>query len=442
MSKSKVLVGLTGSIACYKTCSLLSHLVKAGHDVQVIATASALKFVGEATLEGLTRRVVRTDIFSSSHMMEHISLARWADLFIVAPLSAGHLNKFALGLADDLLTTVYLAYEKHKPLFLAPAMNSVMYAHETVQESLKKLQERGAKILEPTAGILACGEDGLGKMMDPEEIFKIVFNESAHNHNNGKASSDIETASPLSTPPNHRERGRLLITFGGTREIIDGVRFITNLSGGRTGAQLTDSLADAGYEVTALAAHGAQKPSKAATLVEFSSHDDLLKKMKNQLETAHFDGVIHLAAVSDFSVDKIITAHSELTPSPEVKISSEESIVLKLKPNVKIVNSLKNYSLNSQIKVIAFKLTNTLNSIERSDAINKLLNSTGVDYVVHNDLNEMNSGLHPFRVYGRDGEHGAVADVKNLSVSLQKILSAPKQPKPSFRFEVSHDSLS
>ncbi|OFZ15441.1 MAG: hypothetical protein A2Z20_12130 [Bdellovibrionales bacterium RBG_16_40_8] len=418
MSKSKILVGLTGSIACYKTCSLISQLVQEGHEVRVVATPNALKFVGEATLEGLTKQTVLSDNFTSAHMIEHITLARWADIFIVAPITANHLNKFSLGLADDLLTTLYLAYENHKPLYLAPAMNSVMYAHETVQQSISQLKRRGAKILEPTSGLLACGETGPGKMIEPEHIIATIFS------NNKK----------------------YLITFGGTREVIDGVRSITNISTGFTGAKLTDLLTQTGNSVTALMAQGATQPNFAQKVLEFIDHDDLQNKMQHLLKSFHFDFIIHLAAVSDFSVDKIVAGTTEFSPSRDIKIGSEKSISLKLKINTKIVDQIKTFSQNKNIKVVAFKLTNTRDRIERSLAVEKLMNSPGVDFVVHNDLNEINhaNNTHPFHIYGHGGYDHSIQNIKELAINLEKLLAAAKTSARTTisRFEVQPDTLS
>ncbi|MCB0351363.1 MAG: bifunctional phosphopantothenoylcysteine decarboxylase/phosphopantothenate--cysteine ligase CoaBC, partial [Bdellovibrionales bacterium] len=383
----------------------ISQLVKAGHDVQVVATPSALKFVGEATLEGLTGKKVLSDNFTSGHMMDHISLARWADIFVVAPISANHINKFALGLADDLLTTLYLAYERTKPLYLAPAMNSVMYSHYTVQSSLEELEENGIHILEPQSGILACGENGLGKMMEPQDIFRCL----------NLLKSDLTS-----------RHGRILVTFGGTREPIDGVRAITNTSTGQTGAQLADTLSDLGYEVTALAAESAVKPSRVENLIEYTDHADLNSRLKETLSTEDFRAVIHLAAVSDFTVDKIMSSDTEHTPDKNAKINSSQSLTVKLKPTLKIVNQLKTYSKNPEIKIVAFKLTNTADKNEQLAAAEKLLNSKDIDCVVHNDLNEMRPKHHQhiFNLYLRGSAVGSrIENTQELACALDRLIS-------------------
>jgi phosphopantothenoylcysteine decarboxylase / phosphopantothenate---cysteine ligase len=216
-----ILIGITGSIAAYKVCAVISKLVQQGHSVEVIATPSALKFIGAATIEGLTGRRVHTDLWQEGQLMSHIDLGRWADVFLIAPLTAAHLNKMALGLSDDLLTATYLAFQKTKPILLAPAMNHEMLTHVTTQESLKKLADRGHIILETQVGTLACGDTGPGKMAEPETIIS-------------------ELHQMLEKP---KQLPRLLITYGGTQEPIDGVRVLRNVSSGRTGAALAEAFA-------------------------------------------------------------------------------------------------------------------------------------------------------------------------------------------------------
>ncbi len=427
--RSKILIGLTGSIACYKTAHVISQLTKIGHEVQVVATSSALNFIGEATLEGLSHRPVLSDNFTRGHMMDHISLARWADVFVVAPLSASHINKFALGASDDLLSTIYLAYEQSKPLLVAPAMNATMYSHPSVQKNLELIRTWGAQVIEPQSGILACGEDGLGKMAEPEEILRVIEKQL-----NRKTSETTVTRQPKTTA----KPKRLLVTYGGTQESIDGVRSITNFSTGRTGNELINWLTKQGHEVYALAGAQALKPSTVHQFQTFTTYQDLATKVYSLLNTKFFDAVLHLAAVSDFSVDRIVMGARELTPSQDLKLSSDESIILKLKTNAKIVNTLKASSKNSNVQVFAFKLTKTLSKVERQTAALKLLHSTGVDYVVLNDLNEISieKNLHPFVLFSHRGSPMSIQSVEELAMALDKILAAAN------RAEAKHDLMS
>lgn len=419
MLKSKYLIGLTGSIACYKTCHLISQIVKLGHDVQIVATASALKFIGEATLEGLSHRPVMSDNFTRGHMMDHISLARWADIFIIAPLTASHLSKFAIAASDDLLSTLYLAYERNKPLFIAPAMNTTMYNHPATQANLQLLRNWGATVIEPSTGLLACGENGVGKMAEPDDILNQV-------------------SQKVLAPSTQKRAKRLLITYGGTQEPIDSVRSITNFSTGRTGCQLIEALAKLGHHLSALAGSQALKSTSTPNLAVFMSHQDLSEKLTRELQNNYFDAVIHLAAVSDFSVESIRIADGEFSPAPvNLKLSSAEAITLKLKKTAKIVTRLKSVSKNPKIKVIAFKLTSTLDQAARRQAATQLFESPDIDCVIHNDLNEIHieKDAHPFLLFQRNSEPIFLKNVSTLAFAIDSVL------ENKFDNEVTHDSV-
>jgi phosphopantothenoylcysteine decarboxylase/phosphopantothenate--cysteine ligase len=165
---------LSGSIACYKACDAVSQLVQRGHRVQAVATAAALKFVGTATLEGLTREKVATDIFAEGGALEHIELTRRADLVIVCPATANTLNRMAAGIADDLAGALLLAHDWKKPLLVAPAMNPAMWTHPATAASVAKLREWGVRFVEVGAGRTACGEVGEGRLAEPEEIVAAI----------------------------------------------------------------------------------------------------------------------------------------------------------------------------------------------------------------------------------------------------------------------------
>lgn len=168
----KILFSLTGSIACFKACDIISELKKRGHEIQVVATHGALNFVGEMTLEGLTGRRVLSDIYSSGEAMDHIHLHEWADIILTCPVSANRLNQFAAGIAPDLLGNLFLSYDFKKPWFLVPAMNPKMYAHPITQSSVEKLTALGLKFIGPSSGEVACGDFGLGRMVEREELLE------------------------------------------------------------------------------------------------------------------------------------------------------------------------------------------------------------------------------------------------------------------------------
>lgn len=391
MSKFKVLFKVSGSIAAYKACEVISQLVKADCEVQVITTPQTHNFVGAATLEGLTGRSVLSDMFAPGWAMSHIDLAKWADVAVLCPASANTINKMASGLADDLVTALFLAWEFHKPYVLAPAMNAKMLAHPATQNSLQRLGEWGVTILPTEEGSLACGEEGLGRLLSPDQIFKRV----------------LSLRSRAFGP-------RVLITSGATREHLDPIRFLSNISTGKTGAKLADALSSLGCEVTYLHGINSAVPLQAAKYVQFNSFQDLNEKLFKFLSESEYAAVIHAAAVSDFS----------LAPESysEKKLPSEQALALTLKPNFKIVDKLVEYSRNSKIKVVAFKLTAFANSHEQKQAVERLFAKGLVHGVVHNELSDYGSH-HKFHFFPKAQAEGLECnDVKALAAALHQHL--------------------
>ena len=173
--KKNILLNVTGSISAYKACALTSLLTKNGYNVIVIPTEDALKFVGKASFEGLSHNKIQTSMFENDDPIAHINLSQsWADLIISYPASANTINRLSQGLADDLFGAVCLANNFNKPLLIAPAMNTEMFRHPSVQESLKKLESWGAEILPCGEGVLACGTTGVGRLLEPEEAFEFI----------------------------------------------------------------------------------------------------------------------------------------------------------------------------------------------------------------------------------------------------------------------------
>jgi phosphopantothenoylcysteine decarboxylase/phosphopantothenate--cysteine ligase len=169
-----VLFQLSGSVAAFKACALISKLVQSGFEVQTAATASTFEFVGRATLEGLTGRPVFTDIFQNGRAMDHIHLAKWAELTILCPATANQINKLAAGIGDDAVSTLFLTHDFKKPYWVVPAMNEEMWLHPATQASLKVLGSWGVRVLEPAEGRQACGDVGPGRMLEPEVLLSLV----------------------------------------------------------------------------------------------------------------------------------------------------------------------------------------------------------------------------------------------------------------------------
>ncbi len=174
MSLFRILICISGSISAFKAASLASELKKAGYQVKAAATEKALQFIGPAALEGITGEPVFTDMFSPGYKIPHISLAEWADLIILYPASAATIARLRTGLAEDLVSAVFLANNFRKPYWICPAMNSHMYAHPAVQENLNTLKSWGSRIVEPDEGILACGATGKGRAPEPSEIARLI----------------------------------------------------------------------------------------------------------------------------------------------------------------------------------------------------------------------------------------------------------------------------
>ncbi len=171
MSKGNIVLQVTGSIAAFKAGTLLSSLVKEGFSVQCVATESALKFLGEATLEGISGRAIKTSTFKPGEMMDHINLVKWADLFVTYPASANTINRLDNGLADDLIGATYLANNFKKPYLIAPGMNTEMLAHPRTQQSISNLTRHGCYFFDTEEGLLACGDVGKGRVIDPGTVF-------------------------------------------------------------------------------------------------------------------------------------------------------------------------------------------------------------------------------------------------------------------------------
>lgn len=399
---SNILFILTGSIAGYKACDAISQLVKRGHQVKTVATPAALRFVGPATLEGLTGSPVLSDLFAPGAALEHINLTRWADLVVVCPATANTINRFAAGLADDLPGALFLAHDRTKPFLIAPAMNPAMWQHPATEAATRQLGEWGVRFIAVGDGRTACGEIGEGRLAEPAEIVAAI--ESA--------------LMPVG------RRLHVLVTSGGTAEPIDGVRVLTNTSTGKTGAGIASHLAASGHEVVLLRAR-ASAPVDATNCREemFSTFADLDGALSRLLGAERFDAVIHAAAVSDFGVGEV-TAGDVALPPGNTKLESGAPITLRLRPLPKLVDSLRTRSANPELKVVAFKLTQGALPASAQAAVAGLFAHSGADVVVHNDLSQRVNGndfpatIH--QAHNRPVEYCATR--VELATALERIL--------------------
>jgi len=400
---------LTGSIAGYKACDAISRLVQRGHAVRAVATESALRFIGAATLEGLTGERVLTDLFQPGAALEHIQLARWADLIVVCPATANTLNGFAAGLAGDLAGALFLAHDRSKPFLVAPAMNPSMWLHPATAEAVAKLGRWGIRFIPVGEGRTACGDVGDGRLAEPQDIVAAV---------------EAALAGPA-------RRLRVLVTSGGTAEPVDAVRVLTNTSTGRTGAGIADRLARSGHEVVLLRAAGSAPPGAALREETFSSFAELDAALSRILGAEPFDAVIHAAAVSDYSVDEVLVDGAAW--SPQRKLESGSAPVVRLRLNPKLVDSLRARSVNDSIQVVAFKLTRGDGRVVVRRAVSALFERSGADLVVHNDLSERSSGdAFPSEIYFPDGRTPRRCETRaDLAAALELILASEPLAAPS-----------
>lgn len=393
---------MTGSIACFKACALISKLVQAGHHVKVVASPSALQFVGAATLEGLTGESVVSDLWEKGEAMAHIHLMRWADVIAVIPASAHFINRVSQGIGDDLLTTMFLAHDFKKPYLIAPAMNTSMYLHPVTQKSIRSLKEMGVEILEAASGVLACGEVGYGRLLEPallqEEIEKRLSSTAATS-----PLTENETASRGGLKHGKTDR-KILITSGGTQEPIDQVRVISNLSTGRTGALLTDHLSSLGFSVVLMHARGALLPKADVEKLSFVSSADLSEALGSRLRIGDIHAVIHMAAVSDFVLRDWEQDGVRHAGSNSGKISSGEDLTLRLKRNPKVLDGIRGMS-PVPLHLTAFKMTANADENGIQTAVRKVFEGSKPDWVVQNDTSEIDhsKNLHRMRLYRAGG---------------------------------------
>jgi len=393
-----IVMMMTGSIACAKAAGLISEWTQAGHQVKVVCSTGALQFIGKATLEGLSQHAVLDDTYADGDMMEHIHLSRWADQIILCPATAHTINKLAAGLADDMLTTTWVAgLSLGKPMFIAPAMNTMMWQYPATQQSVEKLQQWGVRFLMPQAGNLACGENGAGRMMEPAQISA----EFLGVRSNGK---------------------KILITAGGTREYIDGVRYIGNMSSGSTGARMADYFSAHGYEVTWVGARDAYRPQRDCQQLTFETFSELQALLQQQLADIHYDAVIHAAAVSDYSIDSLSVCDEQANVCRESKLPTADSMSICLKKNPKLIQQLSQWSRNPEMTVVGFKLTNSQCMQERLQAVKKLIDQPHIALVAHNDLADITPDQHGFELYSSLDSKQPCQSVDELCEQIDKHL--------------------
>ncbi|MBB3703013.1 bifunctional phosphopantothenoylcysteine decarboxylase/phosphopantothenate--cysteine ligase CoaBC [Alloprevotella rava] len=358
MKGKHILLGISGSIAAYKACTLIRLLIKAGAEVQVVITPAGKEFITPITLSALTSKPVISDFFSQRDgtWHSHVDLGLWADAMIVAPATAATLGKMAHGIADNMLITTYLSMKA--PVFIAPAMDLDMFAHASTQENLEILKQRGNYIIEPTQGELASHLVGKGRMEEPEKIYenlKVFFN----------AQQCLAEKT-------------IVITAGPTYEKIDPVRFIGNYSSGKMGFALAEECAARGAKVELIAGPvnlTTHHPNIVRTDVE--SAQQMYEAATEKFKKAN--AAILCAAVADFTMAQ--------TASEKIKRKGE-NLTLELKPTQDIAAALGAAKMPHQ-RLVGFALETT---DEHNNARLKL-KKKNLDFIVLNSLNDKDAGF-------------------------------------------------
>ncbi len=367
----RIIVGITGGIAAYKSPELVRLLKKAGHEVRCAATEHALEFVTRATLETVSGAPLYYDLFTGNgSSTEHISLKDWGDLLVVAPATANIIGKVASGIADDALSTLLLAMPPERVL-MAPAMNSQMWAHPAVQRNIATLKGWGVRTVGPAVGELACGTSGPGRMVEPAEI----------------------VASALSTLHTPLAAQRWLVTAGPTYERIDSVRFVGNYSSGKMGFALAQALADAGAEVelvTGPTALSISHPRVHRTDIE--SAREMYAAATALYPTCR--GAILSAAVADYRPAECA--------DHKLKKQGDEGMTLTLVQNPDILASLGKMKTDGQLLVgFALETDNELQNAQGK------LQRKNLDYIVMNSLRDAGAGFgtdtNKVTILGADG---------------------------------------
>ena len=363
LSGQHILLGVSGGIAAYKTPILVRRLVEAGASVQVVMTANAHQFVTATTLQAVSGNPVRDDLWDAGAeaAMGHIELARWADQILIAPATANTIARLASGEASDLLSTLYLA--SPAPVSIAPAMNQQMFQHPAVQRNLVTLKDDGCRIIGPDSGDQACGDQGPGRMTEPEDLLTALAQQSLTEDQQGSLAGCSVT-----------------VTTGPTREAIDPVRYISNHSSGLQGLAVAEAARRAGAKVTLIAGPGVEGAHSDIERQDVTTAQDMYEQVHKALPTT--DIFIGVAAVADYrpavAQEQKIKRHQHEEPDMRLALVENPDII------ASVVAS-------GQVKVVvgfAAETNDTLNNAREKRA------RKGLDAIVVNDVSDQNIGFN------------------------------------------------
>ena len=355
----KIVLGITGSIAAYKSCLIIRELIKSGAEVQVVITPAGKEFITPITLSALTHKPVVSEFFSQKDgtWNSHVDLGLWADAMVIAPCTAATLGKMANGVADNMLITTYLSMKA--PVFIAPAMDLDMYKHASTQKNIETLRSFGNHIIEPGSGFLASGLEGKGRMEEPENIVKALTD---------FFSTSLESKSYIEDLKDKK----ILITAGPTYEKIDPVRFIGNYSSGKMGFALAEECSRRGAKVVLVAGPVSLTCSESIQRVDVESCKEMYEAAVGEFPNC--DAAILCAAVADFRPETIA--------EQKIKRVGDE-LLLKLKPTQDIAATIGSMKREGQ-RIVAFALetneeeSNAQRKLEKKNADFIVLNSTRI----------------------------------------------------------------
>ena len=354
----KILLIICGGISAYKSLELIRLLKKSGAEVKTILTESGKQFVTPLSITSLSKEKVYEDLFSVENEteMDHISLSRWCDIILVAPITANTISKLSNGSSEDLASTVILASNKN--ILICPAMNVRMWEHPSTKINLEKLKQFGYKVIGPEIGDMSCGEFGEGKMTEPNVILQYILN----------------YFDKLSKIKNKKLKA--LVTAGPTKEYIDPVRFITNKSSGKQGYEIAKSFYKKGFDTTLISGPTNINIEPGINLIKVETAEEMLKATQESLPV---DVAVFSAAVADYKTKN--TEHN--------KIKKNDSLILSLEKNVDILNFVSNNNLHRPNIVIGFAAET--NNLEKNSL--KKLSEKNCDWLISNDVSNNTIGF-------------------------------------------------
>ncbi|MBQ7993424.1 MAG: bifunctional phosphopantothenoylcysteine decarboxylase/phosphopantothenate--cysteine ligase CoaBC [Solobacterium sp.] len=373
MKNKCITVGITGGIAAFKICSLVSSLKKKGNDVHVLMTKEALEFVTPLTLQTLSGNRVITDMFSTDFEpdVHHISLAKMTDVFVIAPATANIIAKIAHGIADDMLTSTFLACQAEK--LIVPAMNTGMLENPVTRDNLETCRRYGMHILDSASGYLACGDTGKGRMPEPSVI--------------------MDAIEAIASKDRYLTGKKILVTAGPTQEALDPVRYLTNHSSGKMGYELAKAARNAGAEVTLVAGRTALADPVGVNVVPIVSAADLAEAVLSRSD--EMDAVIMAAAVADYT---------PVTVDDQKIKKSEGQFAVELKRTTDVLKALGEKKKEGQV-LIGFAME-TQNLLENAA---KKLEAKNADYIVANSIADEGAGFavdtNKVTILSKDGEN-------------------------------------